>query len=216
MPAIARPPSFAASLDPKRIAATSLAIAVHGAVLMLLLMPTQAADPPKADEKPDIVLVESKPKVPPPPPPPTREHVRTVTHDTPPARQPEAVQVLNDDPGPVDPRVDAVTLDEPVGEALQVDPQPSFAQIQADIAPAPPYPPQALRLQQAGKVMLRVRVDAQGRPAEIAIESSSGFRLLDEAAIKVVRKRWHFVPATEGGQPIEAWALVPIEFQLER
>ena len=215
MPATARLPAFAATLDPKRIAATSLAVAVHAAVLLMLLMPAQVADPPKVVDT-EMRVVEVKPVVPPIPPPVTREPVRPVTHETPPARQPEAVQVLNTDPSPVDPYVESVTLDPPAGDILQVDPQPAFAQIQADVAPPPTYPPQALRLQQSGRVMLRVRVDAAGRPAEVALESGSGFRVLDEAAIKVVKKRWHFVPATRDGQAIEAWALVPIVFEIAR
>jgi periplasmic protein TonB len=215
MPAIVRLPQPVAALDPKRIAATSLAIAVHGVVLLMLLMPTQVADPPKADDTTMEVIpvprriVEVKP-----PPLPTRP--RPVTQTSPPVRQPVPVQVINNDPSPVDPVVDEVTLEEPPGEVLQVDPQPTFAQIQADVAPPPPYPAQALRMRQAGRVLLRVRVDEQGRAAEVAIESSSGFRALDEAAMKVVLKRWHFVPATQDGRAIQAWALVPIVFELAR
>jgi protein TonB len=215
MPAIARLPGFAAALDAKRIAATSLAIAVHAAVLMLLLMPMQAADPPQREDEPMVVL-EIKPLPKPIEPPPRPQPPRPLTRQPEPTRAPVPVEVLNTDPRPVDDFVEAVTLDEPPAIGLDVEPQPSFASIQADVSPAPPYPAQALRLQQAGRVLLRVRVDAQGRPAEIAIERSSGFRLLDEAAVKAVRKRWHFVPATQDGRPVEAWALVPIVFQIDR
>jgi len=215
MSTVRLPQPAAPGLDPKRIAATSVAIAVHAVVLMMLLVPTQVADPPKAEE-PEMVLVPVPKRIEKVKPPllPPRPH--TVVHQAPPVRQPVAVQFVNDDPSPVDPVVDAVTLDEPVGETLPVDPSPTFAQIQADLAPPPTYPPQALRMRQAGRVLLRVRVDEQGRAAEVIIEASSGFRLLDDAALKAVKKRWHFVPATQDGQPIQAWALVPIVFEIAR
>jgi protein TonB len=36
-----------------------------------------------------------------------------------------------------------------------------------------------------GTVMLRIHVDAGGKPIEVSIEKSSGSRILDEAALKV-------------------------------
>ena len=93
---------------------------------------------------------------------------------------------------------------------------PAFAQISADVAPPPPYPPQALRMQQSGVVTLKIRVDTQGRPVEAAVENSSGSKLLDAAALKFVLARWHFTPATRDGTAIEAYALVPISFVIEK
>ena len=211
-----RLPAPVAAVDAKRIAATSLAIAVHAAVLMLLLMPMQVAEKPKVEDAPMFVDIQRI--LPPPPPPPQpqvrRPQVRQVLQ-TPPRTPPTHVEVVNDDPSPIDPYVEEVTLDEePVGE-LVVDTGPSFVQLSADVAPPPAYPAQALRMRQQGQVMLRVLVDEAGRPAEVAIESSSGFRLLDEAAVKAVKKRWHFLPATRDGAAIQAWALVPVSFVLQ-
>ena len=62
---------------------------------------------------------------------------------------------------------------------------------------------------------LRIHVDAGGQPIEVMVERSSGHAILDEAALKTVRKRWRFVPATRDGQAIEGWALVPVEFVLQ-
>ena len=100
----------------------------------------------------------------------------------------------------------------PAAETFEVAIAPAFAQISADLAPAPPYPAQALRRRLTGEVTLRVRVDVDGRPLEVSIENSSGHRVLDEAARKFVQARWHFIPATRAGVPIEAFALVPINF----
>jgi protein TonB len=93
---------------------------------------------------------------------------------------------------------------------------PAFAQISADIAPAPPYPAMALKREITGVVTLRVRVDVLGRPVEVIVEHSSGSKMLDDAALKFVQARWHFVPAMQNGAAIEAYALVPINFVIER
>jgi protein TonB len=81
--------------------------------------------------------------------------------------------------------------------------------------PTPPYPVQAIRQGITGKVVLRIEVDANGRPVDGRIERSSGSRLLDQAALKFVLAKWRFVPAQSGGQAIASTALVPIDFSLD-
>ena len=80
--------------------------------------------------------------------------------------------------------------------------------------PKPEYPSLSRRLGEEGRVLLKVRVTAQGLPAAIELEKSSGFERLDEAARRVVA-RWRFVPAKRGEQPVEASVIVPIAFRLE-
>lgn len=80
--------------------------------------------------------------------------------------------------------------------------------------PTPIYPMASRRLREEGRVMLRVRVSAAGLPAQIELRTSSGSGRLDRAAQDAVA-RWRFVPARRGGQAIEAWVLVPIEFKLQ-
>jgi protein TonB len=79
--------------------------------------------------------------------------------------------------------------------------------------PRPAYPPISRRLGEEGKVVLRVRVSAQGTPLAVDIRQSSGFSRLDEAA-KAAVERWRFVPARQGDQPIESSVLVPLNFTL--
>lgn len=79
--------------------------------------------------------------------------------------------------------------------------------------PRPPYPRLAQREGWEGKVVLRVRVLADGRVADATLQKSAGHAVLDEAALDVV-KRWTFVPATQGGLAIAGWVTVPLEFQL--
>lgn len=203
----------ALSLDPKRIAATSAAVAVHIAALMLLMLPAQRAALPVAADEPSLVVVPQVRKIP-------RLVPLPVVHQPlpRPVRQP-ALQT----PAPVDATPSPVDfLEAPAQPALPETSfeapaaAPVFAQIVADVAPPPPYPPQARLRRLSGEVILRIRVDSLGRPVQASIESSSGSSLLDEAARKFVMARWHFVPARQDGRPIEAEALVPINFVLQQ
>ena len=210
---LAHVPSRLLSLDPKRIAATSAAIVVHVAVLMLLMTPAQVA-PPKVSKDTPMVAMPIQRVIPPPPLPPAeplRPRAQTLL---PPAPVPVAVE--NSEPRPIDAFVQRTTTEAVETTAFPEPATPSFAQIRADLAPAPPYPPQALRRGLTGLVLLRILVDETGRPIDVAIETSSGERMLDDAAVTFVLQRWHFVPATQDGRAIKAYALVPIRFQLRR
>ena len=79
--------------------------------------------------------------------------------------------------------------------------------------PGPAYPFLSRRAREEGVVLLKVLVGTDGRAARLEIEDSSGFERLDDAALKTVGK-WRFVPASQAGQPREAWVLVPITFSL--
>jgi protein TonB len=79
--------------------------------------------------------------------------------------------------------------------------------------PEPAYPASAREEGEEGIVILKVRISRSGFPEEIVLESSSGFRELDRAAIAGIR-RWSFIPARRGDEPIEAWMQVPIRFRL--
>jgi protein TonB len=81
--------------------------------------------------------------------------------------------------------------------------------------PAPVYPNMSRRLREIGVVQLRVRVSTGGQPLEIQLAGSSGYARLDDAARAAVQK-WKFVPAMRGGNPVEAWVIVPVEFSLTR
>ena len=81
--------------------------------------------------------------------------------------------------------------------------------------PIPPYPEAAKRRGVEGTVILSVAVDKTGVANLVEIEKSSGSRILDETAIKTV-KRWKFKPATFAGVPVDSTAEVPITFRLTR
>lgn len=80
--------------------------------------------------------------------------------------------------------------------------------------PKPVYPVFSRRMNEEGKVQLRVRVSAEGTALEVEIRQSSGFPRLDAAAREAVSK-WRFVPAKRGDEAIESWVGVPIVFKLD-
>lgn len=79
--------------------------------------------------------------------------------------------------------------------------------------PAPEYPLLARRLGEAGRVLLRVFVNAEGDAERVELAQSSGSSRLDHAALAAVR-RWRFEPAKEGRLPVACWVQVPIVFDL--
>jgi protein TonB len=62
-------------------------------------------------------------------------------------------------------------------------------------------------------VLLAVIVTAEGWPARVEILQSSGFGLLDSAALGAV-KRWRFSPARKGDAAVDCEVEVPIDFKL--
>lgn len=78
----------------------------------------------------------------------------------------------------------------------------------------PIYPPEARRLGQQGVVVVRLRVLATGEVKDVSVQTSSGFPLLDQAAVDAARIT-RVLPGTRGGQPVEMWMNLPIRFVLE-
>jgi protein TonB len=82
--------------------------------------------------------------------------------------------------------------------------------------PAVTYPRLSKRNGEAGLVVVRAYIDTSGgAPRSVLVEKPSRHPRLDEAAVAAVRKA-RFKPYTENGRPVEGWALIPIEFELEK
>ncbi|KUY95417.1 energy transducer TonB [Burkholderia territorii] len=79
--------------------------------------------------------------------------------------------------------------------------------------PAPDYPAFAQDQGWEGRVVLRVHVLANGTPDSVDVRTSSGRRVLDNAAVAAV-KRWTFMPAKRGDEAVDGWVNVPIDFKL--
>ncbi|MCC7097864.1 MAG: TonB family protein [Thermomonas sp.] len=82
------------------------------------------------------------------------------------------------------------------------------------LATRPPrYPPEEMRRGLGGTVRVRVHVAADGSVQDSEIETSSGNRNLDRAALDATR-RWTFQPAIRNGQSVASTVVVPIDFKL--
>lgn len=208
--------SLPAAVSPVRISAWATTLGLHAAVFALLLAPPVPLELPLEIEPRAITVVEVPEvvvepiPVPPTPKPPTRPAPPRA-----PTRAPVEVNLVESAlPVPV-----ALPSIEPVIETSS-ETFPAVADTGAQIAygnaPPPPYPGLAIRRGWQGEVLLRVKVGADGRALEAVVERSSGHRLLDRAASEHVLARWRFQAARQGGRLVEAWALVPISFKIDR
>ncbi|SDM15423.1 outer membrane transport energization protein TonB [Dendrosporobacter quercicolus] len=79
----------------------------------------------------------------------------------------------------------------------------------------PAYPNEARNAGQAGTVVLRIQVLTNGRTGSISVAASSGYELLDRAAIDAV-KRWRFIPAKDrsSGKSVVSYTTLPVVFEL--
>jgi len=79
--------------------------------------------------------------------------------------------------------------------------------------PPPPYPRRALSMHQEGVVLLRALIDEQGAARQIRLQASSGYPLLDKAALQAVEE-WQFMPETVNGRAVAVWVEVPVRFKI--
>ncbi|HRO63675.1 energy transducer TonB [Thermomonas sp.] len=218
-------PASAPHPQASRIIALSSALALNlllGGVIMLpislpppVIQSTAPANPtfvflPKPVEPVVVPVEHPKPVLPPP----------RVDHSVAPPRH--AVAPVNTSsqltmPTGTEPVLDTSDLNDlapPTDIGASFDPTP--VQLAYRSAPPPVYPRNAQRRGFAGTVQLRVLVGVDGRPLEVTIDRSSGFRELDEAAREQVLARWLFQPAVRDGRTVQAVGLIPITFSLQR
>ena len=75
--------------------------------------------------------------------------------------------------------------------------------------PPPSYPGVALRNRYQGTVIIELLVDPSGAVTSVKVQKTSGFTVLDDAALQVVKNRWRFPP---GPPRYYYW---PCTFQLQ-
>lgn len=80
--------------------------------------------------------------------------------------------------------------------------------------PTPKYPRTAKRRGYEGTVLLDVLVNMKGRVEECRLSQSSGYPVLDRAAMISV-KEWLFEPGRRGDKEVEMWVKVPVSFKLK-
>ncbi|HKY90500.1 MAG TPA: energy transducer TonB [Nevskiaceae bacterium] len=208
------PPHRRRDTEPRNPAAMIVVVALHLAALWAL-MQVESVRSAVTEAVPIMVGLITPPvpeKVEPPPPPPPKVEPKPkpkmIVTEGPPV--PEAITVP-EEPEPVEEVAMPPAPAEIAPPPAPVIP-PSFAAAYLS-NPPPEYPSTSKRLQEQGRVLLRVLVSREGRALSVDIEKSSGYERLDRAALDAVR-RWKFVPAKQGDEPIEAPVLVPLDFAL--
>ena len=104
------------------------------------------------------------------------------------------------------------TADKDEGAVMPGTVQLAYPRYQSNDPPL--YPGLSRKRGQEGTVNLQVLVNKQGRVEDLEIENSSGFGLLDRAALSAVRK-WDFEPGRQGEERIAMWVRVPVTFKLK-
>lgn len=74
------------------------------------------------------------------------------------------------------------------------------------------YPLRSQARGQSGTVIVDIRVNADGRATAVDLHSSSGFRLLDRAAVNSVLNNWQFDVSACESKDLPAKHLVAIEY----
>jgi protein TonB len=199
----------------------AIALALHAAALFWLKPPapkppkifnetyvdvTLTKPPESEPPKPIVVppprqpIIETPPPKPeekPQPPPPAKPEMTTPEpkpEPPPPAPRP----VITPPPQPKPPTEDYVPVT-----------QPTFAMQATHV-----YPPEAARRHQQGTVVLMLYINGKGALDKAEIVKSSGFPLLDAAAIKEM-KQSRFEPAMDGAIPIRSRAQASVTYRLE-
>lgn len=203
------------------------------------LLPAPQAPPATPPASPQATPVSETPPAPLPPPAPRQQAAAqrsaaaahaletTPANPSPPAAQPADTRPPADStetappaepPGAqhAEPAAPATPGTQSAALAPAAPPELSPARFDAAYLhnPAPPYPAASRRRGEEGQVLLRVRVLASGRAAEVEIVESSRHPRLDQAARRAVAD-WRFEPARQGGSAVDSWLRVPVVFRLE-
>ena len=179
--------------------------------------------PPMAAPRPPVAPpVAAPPPRPVPPKPVPRPIIKPVAKPAPtPEPAPRPLAPADSEPAPPPnshasaESAPAITRGPPSAESTESAPVAIDLGAAYRLNPAPEYPPLALRRGWQGTVRLRVALDPEGHPTQVGLATSSGYPMLDEAALAAVR-RWQFRPATRLGKPVAATVEVPIVFRINR
>ena len=159
--------------------------------------------PPPVEEQPEPLVTQPEERA---QPTPVRQR---------PAPRPVQVQPPADLPRPQERLIAVNDLISPAaGPVADVPIEPPHTNAAYLSNPPPDYPRMLLRRGIEGSVLIRARVQHDGRCSEVQLKESSGFDLFDRAALSAV-KDWRFVPARKGIKTVVAWVDVPIDFRIK-
>lgn len=206
-------------LDARRILAWAATIAAHALAVGAFALPVTPPAPRTAAPKVEVALRMEPPALPAPP----AEPLPTPKAKPVPARTPEPIVREPAPEAPHEPiQTEDLTTVIPTARYESSDPPAGDDVGNGETRPlayAEPmrlrYPATAIRARTEGKVLLKVRVDVDGKVERIEIARSSGHATLDAAAREAVRHA-RFKPVLRDGIAVPAWGLVPIAFRLDQ
>jgi protein TonB len=192
----------------------AIALAFHATVLFYLKPP--APKPPKILNETYVDVTLTKPPEPEPPKPivvpqPPQPKPEEKTQPPPPPKPEITIPEPKTEPPPPAPKPVVIPPPQPKPPTEEYVPvtQPTFAQQATHV-----YPTEAARRHQQGTVVLMLYVNGSGALDKVEIVKSSGFPLLDAAAIKEM-KQSRFEPAMDGAIPIRSRAQASVTYRLE-
>ncbi len=171
----------------------------------------------------EVFIIEEAPPLPEQLPEPTPEPVPTPEPLPEEPEPPKTEEILTTN------RSEEVAAPQPTPQPKRIEkksaPQRSSPAMASTVAnvPAPVvirnkppfYPETARRSGWEGRVIVRVEVSSEGVPTSVTLAKSSGYGVLDQAALRSV-KGWRFQPRTMGGIAMAGVVDVPVSFSLNR
>lgn len=94
---------------------------------------------------------------------------------------------------------------------------PASENVESRLMQPPKYPVSAIKAHEQGKVVLKVHVDANGKPIEALVDKTDPPNLssdLSDSAIAAAMQ-WQFNPAHKHGKAVDGWVSVPVDFSLQ-
>lgn len=182
--------------------------------------PPLAEPPPEEPLPPDVTLTDLATVVEPPPPDLPPPAFPVAAKPPPPPPKPPPPQPPPPKPAPARPPAAPAQAPAPAPSEAATPAAPaapktvSASQVGFLVPPDPVYPTRSRRAGEEGTTTVRVLVDIAGRPAQVSLQSSSGFGALDESALAAVRAA-KFRPYTEAGQAQPVWVSISIRFKLQ-
>ena len=193
-----------------------------GAVLQVSLQALAPATPPASTPPHVAANLAAQPLVDQPPATPMAAAVAVLAAVVAPSAEPpaESPQTPAQNPPQQAPALAlAMQTSAPSGTAAALSsrhpdpPETRIAQADHRHCTAQAYPAALRERGIEGAVTLRVKVDAQGQPADVQVLAGSGWRLFDDAALQRVRG-CRFMPALRDGLAIDSWVEFPVRFTL--
>jgi protein TonB len=213
----------------------AVALALHVGVLAWWKIPI--SDPPLKPERPVMQMIKlaapTQPLVAASSPPPMLEPPPAPRPAQKPAPQPMPAPAPQLQPAPPEP---TPVQTEPTPSPPQPAPPPREETVVAEIAPLPQpaanvlagyeallaawldrhknYPLAAQRRRQEGEVLLRVRINREGRVLSFRAQDISDHPILDAAALSMVKRAEPFPPFPDDFPGSEFEFLLPVSFHL--